>query len=301
MLTDLCDITRYGRWQAEAIYEPDRHSGEDSEHHTRARAAITATQRALIDAVEAGPAAASTHLFAQLGVVDSAEARRHLPALPNLLTVAEMQHLPLRTARRIGEALDGALCPVDAATPGVWALCHAAWIADGHFGNDLPPVFLDSGNTSSDEHRTRNFLRRTGGLERIRGKQSVFVNCAISAAYWQWRIASDAAQIAGGAGEDADVGSLHAVLHDKATWVDFVALSLRRFAAINSPRGRAAGLLAVAGHRNGGDGSAVLLERAMSRLAELSHSYDLASAPWSLLCAEAQRALSATHPAAAPT
>jgi len=160
----------------------------------------------------------------------------------------------------------------------VWALCHAVWISDDIFGADLAAVFLDTGSTS--EARTRNFLRRTGGLRHIRGNISPLENCPISRAWWRRRIARDIAGVVTvEAGDELDTDAAHEVLHSPPIWSNLVGMSMRRVTAVCAPRARAAAVVAL--HRLGtAAGQTARAKGAIHALGRLSHSRNLSETPW---------------------
>ena len=75
-----------------------------------------------------------------------------------------MQKLPLYDEVQIAAHLHPHLSPAEAASPAVWALCHAVWIGRGCFGVDPAGAFCQApAATTPDDTRVRSFLRRTGG------------------------------------------------------------------------------------------------------------------------------------------
>ena len=154
---------------------------------------------------------------------------------------------------------------------------------------NLRAIFFEGSKSNTSEARTRNFLRRTGGLRRVRGNVSPLTDCPISAAWWRYRTATDVSRVAQAEGEDLDVRAAHDVLHNKEVWSNLVTMSLKRVTAVNAPRARAA---AVAALRNRGINSSQVeirteVQSLIRRLAGLSYGYNLEFLPWSQLVSAA--------------
>ena len=301
----LVDEVAYQSWQQHIIYEKNRArvseqppidssaNGVLTEDHAVATHAagsdeeqqyqheVRARQLELLAAVGAGPVECSRYLLSQLRVSDETALRAAVPALPNPLTASAMQRLPRYDETKIAESLSG-VSPVEAATPVFWAACHAVWIEEGKF-EDLIASFLDGPKADDAEARTRNFLRRTGGLERVRGKVSVLVNCPISTAWWRVRTARE---IAAEAPEGCiDFDTAHQVLHDPNIWPELTGLSVKRITSLNAPRARAAAIAAL--HQRGTIGNEIKAslrkarcQGALRALGRLSHSFSLNAVPW---------------------
>ena len=296
------DDDAYQSWQQHIIYEKNRErssngqtasddtsdqtesDGEQSDETSdeqRYRSEVNARQLQLIAAVAAGPAECSRYLLRQLRVSDEPALRAAVPALPNPLTAAAMQRLPRYDETKIAERLTSVL-PAEAATPVYWAACHAIWIEQGNF-DDLVVSFLEGPKANNAEARTRNFLRRTGGLERVRGKVSVLVNCPISMAWWRVRTARDIAAEA--PPNSIDFESAHQLLHDPNIWPELTGLSVKRITSLNAPRARAAAIVALGQRGTIDNGVRASLRKArcqgaLRALGRLSHSFSLNTVPW---------------------
>lgn len=309
----LVDDDAYQAWQQHIIYEKNReratsartkHSQtngpeatdgsadaatEEVSDEQKHRHEVEARQRELIAAVAAGPIACSQYLLHQLRVTDETELRAAVPPLPNPLTAAELLRLPRYAEERIAESLQS-ISPAEAATPVFWTACHTVWIQQGNF-DDLVASFLDGPGVKDDEARTRNFLRRTGGLERVRGKVSVLVNCPVSMAWWRVRTARDIASVA--AADTLDFPAAHEMLHDPTVWAELTGLSVKRLTSLNASRARAAAIVALAQRGTVANGSNVSLRKAhcqgaLRAVARLSHSFSLNVIPWEHLLGAAQ-------------
>lgn len=306
---ELVDVEAYQRWQKHIIYEKNRKgrtsggaadsndgvSGGNGSTPTpdadgaeasadNARDDIRSRQRALIDAVAQGPAALSQYLLRILRVTDTATLRDAVPPLPNPLTAAAMQRLPRYDEEKIAESLQSVL-PSEAATPVFWTACHAIWIEQGCF-DDLVASFLEGPGTRDSEARTRNFLRRTGGLERVRGKVSVLVNCPIAMAWWRVRTAREIAEVSEDTG--IEFSTAHELLHDPTIWAELTGLSVKRLTSLNAPRARAAATAALIERGTIGNEVKTSLKKtrcqgALRAVGRLSHSYSLNSTPWQTL------------------
>ena len=302
----LVDVEAYRHWQQHIIYEKNRKgrtsadaadsndgvSGGNGAAPTpdadaaadNARDRIRARQRALIDAVAQGPAALSQYLLRMLRVIDTTALHGAVPPLPNPLTAAAMQRLPRYDEVKIAESLHNVL-PAEAATPVYWTACHAVWIEQGYF-DDLVASFLEGPGTRDDEARTRNFLRRTGGLERVRGKVSVLVNCPIAMAWWRVRTAREIAEVSEDTG--VDFSTAHELLHDPTIWAELTGLSVKRLTSLNAPRARAAAMVALVERGTIGNEVKASLKKtrcqgALRAVGRLSHSFSLNTTPWQTL------------------
>ena len=305
----LVDAEAYQHWQKHIIYEKNRkarssatatnsdHDGSgdngsapssdaNDEETTAddARNEIRVRQRELIDAVAQGPAALSQYLLRKLRVTDATALRTAAPRLPNPLTAAAMQRLPRYDEEKIAESLQS-VSPAEAATPVFWTACHAIWIEQGYF-DDLVASFLEGPGTKDSEARTRNFLRRTGGLERVRGKVSVLVNCPIAMAWWRVRTAREIADVSEEA--SVDFSTAHELLHDPTIWAELTGLSVKRLTSLNAPRARAASMVALVERGTFGNETKASLKKtrcqgALRAVGRLSHSFSLNSTPWATL------------------
>lgn len=277
-LADAAAEMRYKDWQRDII----------DWRGNKSPSKIEEQQKQLAEAAADGIATLAG-LMADVLDTDTAAMRAAAPQLPAPLTDREMEQLPIHAEQRIAAALAG-VARVDAARPCFWFACHAAWIADGMFG-DPETVFF--GKASAPDSRTRNFLRRTGGLECVRGKISVLTDCPISAAWWRSKIAADAAAASEGA---ITAAAAHQLLRDRDIGTAVAQASVRRVTSLNDPRARAA-LLAAAEQSGGMTKKACAA--AIRALGRHSHSFSLAVMPMDALIAVAADGISASQEAAA--
>ncbi len=293
-------LDRHSDWQKSLTYEKKQHRDPNSEQAVQRRQEVEENQARLIGAVEAGPEAARDYLLHEaLGVDDAALARLAMPSLPRL-TPGEMSRLPIHAEREVARALDGQITPAHAAEPAVWALCHAVWISDGVFGADLAAVFLDGPRANTSEARTRNFLRRTGGLRHVRGNTSPLDDCPVSAAWWRRHIAREVASVVAAetsVSSELDADTAHKVLHNREIWSNLVTMSLRQVTAVCAPRARAALVTALHNHGatvSGSKAARALTQGAIRALGRLSHSHNLTETPWQHLVDTATEGLDST-------
>ncbi|WP_419919926.1 hypothetical protein [Candidatus Poriferisocius sp.] len=253
---------------------------------------LNSLQQELITAVNTGHDECSRYLLKQLRVTEEAAKAALMsvvPPLPNPLTAAELKRMPRYAEVKVAESLDGIL-PGEAATPAFWAACHAVWIKQERF-DDLVDCFLEGSRGTGDEEQTRNFLRRTGGLEAVRGKVSVLTNCPISMAWWRVRTAREAAEIA--TASKLDFSTAHELLHDTIIWEELTGLSVKRLTALNAPKARAASIVALWQRGSIGRTVSSTLRKAHCKgafhaVARLSHSFSLNIIPWEKLLQAAQ-------------
>lgn len=276
---------RFDEWQKDLIYEK-KYAWSDPKKAER-------NQQELERAVEAGNAQVRDLMLRRLGVESSEDAREAVPQLPNTLTRGEMQRLPLHAEERVYGALR-TVSPLQAATPAFWALCHAVWIGDWKFDGDVSSIFMEGGKDKTSEQRTRNFLRRTGGLPRVRKSVSVLEDCQISAAWWRCRTAEAASAAVSGCGETLSFTEAHKVLWHNGVWKDNLALwSLRRVTALSAPPALAAVVSVLARHglasRQGEAKKQV--QAVMWAVARVSYNYCMHSMDWSQLVAAAEEGL----------
>ena len=209
-----------------------------------ARAEVEARQRTLLAAVADGPEALASHLRARLGL--EAGAAIGAPPLPRTaLTPAEFRDPPIGLERELAAAWEGLVEPRRAAQPLFWLLCHVEWIGQGRFDDIEAALTLGDGARTSDQ-RTRNFLRRTGGLPHVRYNVTAFSDCPLARAWWRVRLAAEAAR----ASADAiGIEEAHKALHaNRQVWEALVMVSVRNVTAINHPSARAALVATIAEH-----------------------------------------------------
>ena len=292
-LNDLIDPEHHEAWQSSLIYEKRNYRDQDSDEAIENRASAKAEQARLADAVGSGVLATRKYLFRSLKVDDEARALRDVPHLPNPLTASEMSHLPAYAERKLAEILHESLTPSQAAQPAIWTMCHAVWIDRGDFGPNLAAVFCEGPKADTVEARARNFLRRTGGLRRVRGNISPLVDCPISAAWWRYRLALEISDTAGTAGSNLTIDDAHETLRPRNVWENLVGMSLRRVTAFCAPTARAAAAVAFEQYArlSGKEVTRVQVQGAIRQLARLSHGHSLSHVPWKVLLQAAERGI----------
>ena len=197
---------------------------------------VVARQAELHDAVYGGSTTFAQYLRHSLksGSTDGIAAS----TLPRRLTSSEFRDLPFNREREIYTALRGDVQPREASQPLFWTLCHIAWLESDSLPEDLDEALLLHGRDKTAEQRTRNLLRRIGGLAHVRGKISVLVNCPVARAWWRGHVAWQASEYAGAALSELDA---HRVLQaSNSAWEKLAGDSVHRITAANHPSFRAA-------------------------------------------------------------
>ncbi len=293
VLEKLVNIEDYEDWQRQIIYEKKDYRDQDSAEAVERQQSAAAEQARLADALGNGPGATADYLFEVLSVEDQRQALRQVPELPNALTAGEMSHLPAHAERQLALSLHGSFSPAQAAQPALWTLCHAVWISRWNFGRNLATIFCEGSRANTMEARTRNFLRRTGGLRRVRGNTSPLVDCPIAAAWWRYRVALEASSIAQDEGEDLSVDAAHKALRSRDAWENLVTMSLKRVTAVCAPRARAAAVVAFAQVRSdsGQAATRAQVQGAIRELARISHGHSLWHSSWGQLLCAARRGI----------
>ena len=251
---------RYGEWVAKLIWiARDEQHRNDAERERRHRQ-VTERQRELRRAIGSGPNAAAAWLRTQLGLEESGALLIEAPRLPRPLTADEFIEPPFELEREIGQALSAEITTRDAARPWFWLLCHIAWLERGDLAGNVRRAFCWSSaaagkpnETDQLEAETRNFLRRTGGIEMVRGKVSVLSDCPLARAWWRYRLAHNAAHTAGD-GKVLNAADAHRCLHHSGPiWEELVRLGVKRLTVLNHDRARAAIVSALAQVCSGSD------------------------------------------------
>ena len=264
---------RFDDWQKSLIYEKRLAS---SDEQVAAR-----NQQQLEIVVEAGPRRVREYLLEKLGVVDRRQAEDAIPPLPNPLTVAEMQKLPVHAERELATSLRD-VAPSQAADPAFWTLCHAIWIGNWMFDADVAAVFMEGGRARTSEQRARNFLRRLGGLHRVRGSVSVLTDCPISAAWWKRRTAVVASRQASENGTVLSVDEAHQALQRSQVWENLAGWSVRRVTSLSAPYAKAA-VISVLAHQDlttNGVKPQQQIQSVMRSVAQLGHTHSLHGIDW---------------------
>lgn len=238
---------RYGEWLAKLIWiAGDERRRSDAERERRHRE-VTERQLELRRATADGPKATAAWLRTQLGLEEAETLTLEAPKLPRPLTADEFIEPPFELEREIGEAFSAKVTTRDAARPWFWLLCHIAWLERGDIAGNVRRAFCWSSAAAGKpdeieqmEAETRNFLRRTGGIERVRGKVSVLSDCPLARAWWRYRLAHSAAHTAGD-GKILNPADAHRCLHHSGPiWEELVRLGVKRLTVINHDRARAA-------------------------------------------------------------
>ena len=296
-LTGIIDPGRFEDWQQQLIYEQKLFRNQDSDAARDAQERVAQQQRALADAIDAGPNAAFAYLLGSLGVSEAEIGADAIPLLPKPLTVAEMRSLPAFAEEQVALRLHQSISPAQAADPAFWTLCHAFWIRSYLFGNELGVVFFDGPKADNGEARTRNFLRRVGGLRRVRGNISPLTDCPISMAWWRFRIALEASEEAKRHGHRLTTADAHEALRQPTVWENLALWSIRRVTSLSAPRARAAVVAVLARQEQVPSGAKAThrIQDVMRSVARTGHTHSYFDIPWSRLLAAAEQGLDDTE------
>ena len=237
-LVDKCG-TAFSSWQSQIIFEKKKHGKPD--HNREVVEQVRDRQEELAAEIDKGPRQLGAYLrrVLKLGVGDEVDA---LPFPRECLTPSEFVKPPIELEEELGRSWQAqALPPRLASQPVFWLLCHIVWIEQGRLGDSghlVRAALMTEGSPAKDsEARTRNLLRRSGGIF-VRGNVSVFSDCPMAQAWWRWHLALQVAQVTGGRVGRAEA---HATLHaNHPAWEELAMLSLRRITVVNQPRARAA-------------------------------------------------------------
>ena len=265
--------------------EPFREWQRSLAARDREASALDRRQRELLAAVERGPAALARYLRARLGL--GADEATGAPPFPRAsLTPDQYRNPSAALEAELATAWEGYVHRGPASQPLFWLLCHLEWIAQGRIdGLEEALTLGGGGGDRTPDQRTRNLLRRTGGLPHVRGAVSVFSDCPLARAWWRCRLAGEAARASNGL---ADREAAHRALRGTA-WEALAAASLRDdTAAINQPAARAAMVAALADRDRP---SRMEVSAMSSALADCARTRSLAHVPWDELRDIALRAV----------
>ena len=284
-------------WQSGLIYQGKRHKNRSEADRATIQQETARRQQALAKAIDCGPCAVRDFLCDMASSRAAAVALLdELPALPHPLTEAEMVQTTFHVDKEVSSVLDDwGITPMLAGESSFWALCHARWITDEMFPDGVARVFAGGEKTESNtEAMTRTFLRRVCGLPVERGNTSVITDCALSAAWWRFRLASEVSATLTEEGETLTTVQAHRVLQGSVVWETFVMNLIRKLASLNSPRARAAVVLTLHEHTMRNSGRSVpreFVNSCMQRVAQLGDRFSFVHVDWSRLVETAAGAL----------
>lgn len=236
-LVDKCG-TAFSSWQSRIIFDQRKHGKPTESRNREIVDKVRDRQEELASEVGNGPQQLGAYLrrVLKLGVGDEIDA---LPFPRDCLTPSEFVKPPVELEEELGKSWQK-LPPRLASRPVFWLLCHVAWIEQGRLGDSghlVRAALMDDPRAKDSEARTRNLLRRTGGIF-VRGNVSVFSNCPMARAWWRWYLARQVAEVTKGRVGRADA---HATLHaSNGAWEELARLSLWRITVVNQRRARAA-------------------------------------------------------------
>ncbi|WP_419864079.1 hypothetical protein [Candidatus Poriferisodalis sp.] len=292
-LARIIDLGRFEDWQRQLIYEPKLYRNQGSDEAQQAQQRVAQEQKTLAEAVEAGPSAAFAYLLGRLGVSEADIGADAIPVLPKPLTVAEMRSLPAFAEGQIAIRLHQSIVPAQAADPAFWTLCHAFWMRSFLFGSDLGAVFFDGPKADNGEARTRNFLRRVGGLRRVRGNVSPLTDCPIAMAWWRWRVALEVSEETARHGDQLTTAEAHEALRQPTVWENLALWSIRRVTSLSAPPARAAVVAVLARQEQVPSGSKAThqIQSMMREVARVGHTHSYFDVPWPRLLAAAEQGI----------
>ena len=200
---------------------------------------VAERQKELHRVVSQGPLALAAYLRERLDL--TAEDSIDAPTLPGPVDASEYRDPPFSFERTLITLWDGLIRRREASRPVFWTLAHIRWLEDGLLGDQIEETLLrGGGRDSTEDQRTRNLLRRIGGLPHVRGKVYVLSDSPISRAWWRGSVA---AEIADTAVDDLALSAadVHRVLHShNDAWARLIGDSVHRITVMNQPRVRAA-------------------------------------------------------------
>ena len=285
-------VERHEDWQRSLIYVKKEFPDQEASDAIERRTQVEQRQFWLHEAVSSGSQSTWRYFAEELSINSLEGWGVEIPELPNPLTAGEMEtSLPEYVEQQLGSLWADAIPVAYAATPAFWTLCHARWIANGMFGEDIATVFFR--NPPEQEARVRNLLRRMGGLHHVRYNVTSFLDCPIAKGWWRWRFATSASSLAREAGRDLALRDAHRVLRSGQLWERLIELSLKQVTAVNSERARSALIAAFSDNSDqvelvGGREAARL---SCQKIAQLSHTHCLEFVDWHELYSTAEEAL----------
>ena len=288
----------FRQWQASHIYIKSKFKDQNSDLAREARSKATRSQDNLLSVLSRGPATTRDYLCDQLLDGDR-DVLTQFPRMSGPITPTAMNDLPADEEERIHKELTAqGLVPVVAAESSFWTLSHTRWIGENIFGTDIAEVFTVGGPRSTGpEQRTRNFLRRTGGLQGVRGYTSVITDCPMSSAWWRVSLAREILDtISKEPGTSLSFEDVHHILRIKHVWTKLINLSVHRVTAINAPRARAAVIAAIMEHiQSGSSTSESKIQDTIQAVGALDYRYSLHTANWDRLVSAARSGLGTTE------
>ncbi len=273
----------FAEWQDGLIFERKKHKRKGRSAGMEIVSGVERKQRALSRAIERGHGCLGRYLRSALKI--GLGAKIGAPPLPRpVIEAAEYREPGLGLEREIGTAWVGKLDADIASRPLFWTLCHIRWIEDGSLGRSGSKLAdaLSMGGRRTLENRTRNVLRRMGGLATVRGNVSVYSDCTLARAWWRCEFARQVEEATAGSEAAISREEAHEILHEnRPAWEELVMLSLYRLTVINEKRARAQIVRHLGGILRDGEGfGKAHVKEAAVRLARHGHRRSLASASW---------------------
>ena len=276
-------IQRHRQWQADSIFEQKRHKGVAKRDLRALRAQIAERQKDLAQHVDQGSTALANYMRAVLG--SSSELPVAVPVLSRVMTLEEFRDPTFEIEQLLTESMAGQIPRSLARQPAFWYACMAEWIEAGVLPANLHDALLVGQRRKTQQalldHQTRNFIRRTGGIDVVRNRISVISDCPVSRAWWRRTVASDIEAAAEG---EIDVGTAHRVLHaNNDEWENFAMDALKRITVTSHPRLRAAVVCQFSNARRDKemDAGRPQLQAVARELGRLGVTVSMQHIPWS--------------------
>ena len=298
ILLPLVDVPTYEAWQRSLV--PSKPSSDETQ----------AAQKEREDFLRRVGLGRSETFLMLMNALDASPDRVEgsIPALPAMENTDQMLRLPRHDEQQIGKALHDKFTLVEAAEPAVWALCHAYWIRDGVFGDDILAVFALRNRDKTLEQRVRNVLRGIGGLRPIRGNITTFADSSISQAWWRYHLATICVETSHGTSEPLTLDEAFNVLMIPAVWEILTLRMLKQVTSIAEPQAYSAIVAAIAAiypaaattfygaNRKIEKPSKRQVGQAVYAVGRLAHKGPLAACGWDTLMNAALDGLSAHKP-----
>lgn len=274
-------IQRHRQWQADNIFQRKRHKGTSKRELRGLREQITERQQELARHVDGGTSALTDYMQDKLRITD--DLLSVVPSLSRKMTLDEFRDPPFEIELALAKSMVGQITRSQARQPAFWFVSMLEWIRSDMLPANLSEALLVGQSRATQqellEHQTRNFIRRTGGIDVERGKISVLSDCSVSRAWWRRTIAEDAAHASNG---EMDADSAHRILHaHNDEWESFALDALRRLTVTSHPSLRAAVLCAFPNAKRGdGATNRPKLQATARSLGRLGLTASVQHIPW---------------------
>ena len=250
----------------------------------RRRAAVLRRQIELLAAVESGREPLVNYFRAELGLGPRPIGT---PPLPRPITARELREPPIELEIELHSAWSPKITPREATQSAFWLVCHINWLEQNLIRGSIAEAFVLGGNDDTPDRRTRNLIRRTGGIPHVRGSISVVSNCPMARSFWRTRISTEISQHSEGILAPSTV---HSFLRGSAEWFEgFMRVPMMQITALGHPVALAA--LVILALESGEVVSANQLQRIAVKLAQCMQGRCLPITPLPIILEEGRIAL----------